>query len=177
MSTWTLDGKDSSIGFAVRHLMFSKVHGAFTRWTATLDLDESDVTRSRVTVKVEAASIDTRDASRDAHLKGAEFLDVARFPEVTFESRRVESLAESRVRVVGPLTVHGVTKDLTLDVERLGSGKDPWRGPRVSFRGTAVVNRKDFGVTHNPVLETGGVLLADKIEVTLALTATLQTTG
>jgi polyisoprenoid-binding protein YceI len=171
MSTWTLDTAHSTIGFAVRHMMFAKVHGAFTKWEAKLDLDETDVTKSKVTVTVDAASIDTRETQRDQHLKSADFLDVAKFPQITFESRMIVAEGAEKVQITGPLTVHGVTQDITLEIERLGSGKDPWGNQRLAFSGKTTINRKEFGVVYNQVLETGGVLVSEKIEVYLELQA------
>lgn len=168
-STWTLDTAHSTVGFSVRYMMLAKVHGAFTRWSATLELDDADVKSSRVTVKLDASSIDTREAQRDAHLRSPDFLDVAKYPDITFESRTIQSLGEDRVAITGPFTCHGVTRDITVDVTRVSRGEDPWGKQRIAFTGKTALSRKDFGVVYNVVHEKVGVLVADTIDVSLEL--------
>jgi polyisoprenoid-binding protein YceI len=163
--TWNIDAAHSGIQFAVRHMVVAKVRGAFTRWTATLTLDETDLTKSRVEVDVDAASIDTHNEQRDGHLRSADFFDVEKFPRLTFASKRIERLSEDTFKVVGDLTIHGVTREVALETELGGFGKDPWGKERVAFSGKTTIDRKDFGLTWNQVLEAGGVLVSDKVEI------------
>jgi len=169
LETWDIDTSHSSIGFWVRHLMVSKVHGKLSKWSGTLQVDEADPKKSRVDVEIDAASIDTHDAKRDEHLKSADFLDVAKHPKITFRSTAVEPKGKDRLQVTGDLTVRGVTKPVVLDVESAGKAKDPWGGERAGFSATTTIDRKDFGLTWNMALETGGVLVADKMNVQIEL--------
>jgi len=170
MATWSFDNSHSSIGFSVRHLMISKVRGHFNQWGGTFDYDEEDPTRSKLSVRIDAASIDTRDEKRDAHLRSPDFFDVEKFPALTFESTKVERDGDEFV-VTGDLTIHGVTRAVQLKVESLGATKDPWGGYRAGFSASTSVNRKDFGLTWNAALETGGVLVGDKIEIGIEIEA------
>ena len=170
MATWNFDNSHSSIGFSVRHLMISKVRGQFNQWSGTFDYDESDPTKSKLSVSIDAASIDTRDEKRDAHLRSPDFFDVEKFPALTFASTRVERDGDDFV-VTGDLTIHGVTRAVQLKVESLGQTKDPWGGQRAGFSATATINRKDFGMHFNMALETGGVLVGEKIEIAIEIEA------
>lgn len=169
--TWEFDLSHSSIQFHVRHLMVSKVHGRFGAWTGKLELDPADLTRSRLDVKIDAASVDTREPKRDDHLRSADFFDVANHPHLTFASTAIEKLDDDRYRVTGDLNIHGVTKQVTLDVEGGDIVKDPWGGTRTGFSARTTINRKDFGLHWNVALETGGFLVSDKIEITLEIEA------
>lgn len=169
--SWQIDTAHSAIQFAVRHMVISKVRGLFTRWDGALDFDETKPEASKVSVKIEAASIDTREPKRDEHLRSADFFDVAQYPTLTFESTKVEKRSETEYRIFGDLTIHGVTKHVELEAEYEGAGKDPWGGQRVGFQARTTISRKDFGLTWNQVLETGGALVADKIEITLDVEA------
>ena len=173
---WDIDVGHSAIHFWVRHLVISKVHGRFTRWTGTLALDEQDLTRSSVDVRIEAASLDTQVADRDTHLRSADFLDVAKHPELTFRSKRLEKAGEG-YRVVGDLTIRGVTREVTLEAEFGGSAKDPWGGRRAGFTARTSLDRRDFGLTWNAALEAGGVLVGEKVEVSLEVEALQQAAG
>jgi polyisoprenoid-binding protein YceI len=170
MATWSFDNSHSSIGFSVRHLMISKVRGHFNQWGGTFDYDEKDPTRSKLSVRIDAASIDTRDEKRDAHLRSPDFFDVEKFPALTFESTKVERDGDDFV-VTGDLTIHGVTRAVQLKVESLGATKDPWGGYRAGFSASTSVNRKDFGLTWNAALETGGVVVGEKIEIGIEIEA------
>jgi polyisoprenoid-binding protein YceI len=170
-SRWDFDQSHSSVNFHVRHLMVSKVHGRFHGWTGTLQLDDDDFSRSRVEVAIDAASIDTRDDKRDAHLRSPDFLDAERFPKLVFASTKVERVDADTARVFGDLTIHGVTRPVVLDVELSGQVKDPWGGVRTGFSAKTTINRKDFGLTWNMALETGGLLVGDKVEITLEVEA------
>lgn len=171
---WQIDGTHSSVGLTVRHMVISKVRGRFAKWNATLRLDTADLGRSAVEVDIEAASIDTGVADRDNHLRSPDFLDAQKFPTLRYRSRRVEVLSPERLRVVGDLTIRDVTREVPLEVEYGGQGKDPWGNQRVGFTATASLNRKDFGLAWNQVLETGGVLVADRVDVEIELQAIQQ---
>ena len=167
---WDFDLSHSSIGFHVRHLMVSKVHGRFTKWNGSLELDESDLTKSRLDVSIDAASVDTKEAKRDDHLRSADFFDVEKFPALTFKSTKIEKDGENYL-VTGDLTIRGITKSVKLEVEGGGQVKDPWGGTRTGFSAKTSVNRKDFGLTWNVALEAGGFVVGDKIEITLEIEA------
>ena len=171
MATWSIDAGHSAVHFGVRHMMFTKIRGRFTRWSGELRLDPSELPSSRVEVTIDAGSIDTGDAQRDAHLKSADFLDVERFPEVTFRSTKVEDLGEGKLRVSGELTIRGVTRPVVLDTEYAGRVKDPWGNDRAGFAARAAIDRTDFGLRWNQTLETGGLLVGNKVEIELELEA------
>jgi polyisoprenoid-binding protein YceI len=170
MATWSFDTSHSSIGFSVRHLMISKVRGRFDKWTGTFEYDESEPTRSTLAIRIDPASIDTRDEKRDAHLRSADFFDVEKFPELTFDSTKIERDGDNFV-VTGDLTIHGVTRGVQLKVESLGRGKDPWGGERAGFSAAAAINRKDFDMHFNMALEAGGVLVGEKVEIGIEIEA------
>ena len=172
--SWQVDGAHSAVSLTVRHMVISKVRGRFTRWSAKLALDTADLARSAVEVEIDAASIDTGVADRDAHLRSPDFLDAQKYPSLRYRSRRVEALSKDRLRVVGDLTIRDVTREVVLEVEYGGQGKDPWGNQRVGFTATASLNRKDFGLTWNQALETGGVLVADRVDVEIELQAIRQ---
>src|SRR6188768_771395 len=171
MTTWNIDTSHSGIHFSVRHMVIAKVRGAFDRFSGVVELDEANPEASKVSVRIEAASIDTREEKRDAHLRSADFFDVEKYPELTFTSTKIEKLGGDDYRVTGDLTIHGVTKEVVLDAESLGAGKDPWGNDRIAFSAKTAVNRKDFGLTWNQALETGGVLVGEKIEISLDVQA------
>jgi polyisoprenoid-binding protein YceI len=170
---WDLDVSHSAIQFHVRHMVISKVHGRFARWSGHLDLDERDLTRSAVDVRIDAASIDTQVADRDAHLRSADFLDVASHPEMTFRSTRIEKAGDG-YRVVGDLSIRGVTREVVLEAEFAGTGKDPWGNQRAGFSAKASIDRRDFGLVWNAALEAGGVLVGEKVEIAIELEAVKQ---
>jgi polyisoprenoid-binding protein YceI len=171
LEQWEFDLVHSSIGFWVRHLMVSKVRGRFARWSGKLELDEQAPAASRVELQIEAASIDTQEPQRDAHLRSADFLDVERFPSLTFKSTSVERVGEGDFRVRGDLTIRGTTLPVVLEVEDGGRVQDPWGGQRVGFSARTTLNRKDFGLGWNQMLETGGVVVGDKVEIALEVEA------
>jgi polyisoprenoid-binding protein YceI len=170
-NTWALDTAHSGISFSVRHMVVAKVRGRFATWTGSVELDESDLSRSRVEVEIDASSIDTGVAQRDQHLRSADFLDVEQFPTLRFQSKRIENVRGDRFDVMGELTLHGQTREVTLAVERGGQAKDPWGNQRAGFSARASILRSDFGLTWNQALETGGVLVADRIEIELDVQA------
>ena len=171
---WQVDGAHSAVNLTVRHMVISKVRGRFTKWNATLALDTADLARSAVEVEIEAASIDTGVADRDTHLRSADFLDAQQFPTLRYRSRRVEAPSKDRLRVIGDLTIRDVTREVVLDVEYGGQGRDPWGNQRVGFSATTSINRKDFGLTWNQALETGGLLVADRVDIEIELQAIRQ---
>jgi polyisoprenoid-binding protein YceI len=167
---WDIDVGHSAIHFWVRHMVISKVHGRFAKWSGAIALDAQDLTKSSVEVRVDAASIDTQVADRDTHLKSPDFLDVARYPELTFRSKKIEKAAGG-YRVTGDLTLHGVTKEVTLEAEFAGTGKDPWGNERAGFSAKAALDRREFGLTWNAAVEAGGVLVGEKVEIAIELEA------
>lgn len=169
-SAWDFDLSHSSLNFHVRHLMVSKVHGRFTTWTGTLELDETDLTKSRLEVTIDAASVDTKEPKRDDHLRSADFFEVEKFPHLTFKSTKVEKSGDD-YKVTGDLTIRGITKSVTLDVEGGDTVKDPWGGTRTGFSAKTSISRKDFGLTWNVALEAGGFVVGDKIDITLEIEA------
>jgi polyisoprenoid-binding protein YceI len=168
---WIIDAAHSGIQFTVRHMVISKVRGAFERYEGAIDFDEADPTASRVSVRIDTSSIDTHEPKRDEHLRSADFFDVATFPAIAFESKRIDRLGGDRYRVVGDLTIRGNTAEVELDAEYLGTGTDPWGNRRVGFQARGELSRKEFGLTWNQVLETGGVLVGDRIEIALDVQA------
>ena len=164
---WSFDIVHSSINFTVRHMVVSKVRGRFTKWDGTLTMDERDPSGGSVEVVIDAASVDTGVDQRDTHLRSADFFDVEHFPTLTFRSTRVEKAGAGALKVAGELTMHGVTRPVVLDVEYAGSAKDPWGGVRAGFSARASLDRKDFGLLYNQLLETGGVLVGEKVEIAI----------
>lgn len=172
LTTWELDHAHSNIDFTVRHMLVSKVRGRFTKWTGTLELDEKDFSRSRVAVTIDVASIDTQEPQRDAHLRSADFFEADKHPHIVFESTRVEPKGEN-LSVTGNLTIRGTKREVVLDVERGGViAKDPWGKRRAGFTATTTIDRKDFGVLYNQVLDHGGFALGDKVAITIDIEAT-----
>jgi polyisoprenoid-binding protein YceI len=170
--TFDIDASHSSIGFTVRHMVFTKVHGNFTKFAGKIELDGSDLGLAKVSATVDVGSLDTRDAKRDGHLKSPEFFDVAAHGAMTFASARIESAGGDRYKVHGDLTIRGVTKAVVLDAEYGGRGKDPWGGERIGIAATTTIDRRDFGLTWNQALETGGLLVGETISIALDVQAT-----
>jgi polyisoprenoid-binding protein YceI len=170
-SSWNLDTVHSGINFTVRHMVVSKVRGRFAKFGGSVALDERDVTRSAVEATIDASSIDTGTGQRDDHLRSADFFDVERFPEIRFRSTQIEKLGEDRYRLTGDLTIRDVTRPISLEAEYGGRGKDPWGNERVGFTAKGALDRKDFGLKWNQVLETGGVLVSDRVEIELEVQA------
>lgn len=174
-SIWTIDPAHTNVEFAVRHLMIATVKGRFADVAGTLTLDERDSTRSTVAVRIRAASIDTRVEQRDQHLRSADFFDVERYPELTFTSTRI-ALDGGGYRVTGDLTMHGVTRAVELRATEEGRTRDPWGNDRVAFSASTTLNRKDFGLGWNQLLETGGVVVGDEIRIALDVELVLRQT-
>lgn len=170
-SNWTIDSTHSGINFSIRHMVVSKVRGRFTKYNGVLNLDEADLTQSVVEATIDAASVDTGTAQRDDHLRSSDFFDAEKYPELRFRSTRLERVAQDRYRVVGELTIRDTTKEVTLDVEYGGRAKDPWGNERIGFIAKTSIDRKDFGLGWNQVLEAGGVLVGDRVEIELEVQA------
>jgi polyisoprenoid-binding protein YceI len=167
-TTWNIDPAHSVAEFKVKHMMISNVKGHFAKVSGTLTLDESDLTKSRVEAVIEAASLETRDAQRDAHLKSADFFDAEKFPTLSFKSTRVNPGRDGELTVDGDLTIHGVTRSVGFSVEGpTPPAKDPWGNTRVAVSATTKINRKDLGLTWNATLETGGILVGEEVAITL----------
>jgi polyisoprenoid-binding protein YceI len=169
--TYNIDPVHSSVHFSVRHLMVSNVRGEFSKLSGTIQADPANPTGSSVEATIDIDSINTRDAGRDAHLKGPDFFDIEKFPTMTFRSTSIV-LEDGGAKVTGDLTLHGVTKPVILEVE--GSTdeiKDPWGNQRIGLSATAKLSRKEFGLTWNAALETGGVMVGDEVKVTIDLQA------
>jgi polyisoprenoid-binding protein YceI len=166
-AAWRIDPAHSHVEFAVRHLMISTVKGRFSDVAGTVTMHGTDVATAAVDVMIGAASIDTREAQRDAHLRSADFFDVDRFPVLTFKSRRVDARPAGRFALVGDLTIHGVTREVALDVTSEGAGRDPWGNERMGFSAKGVLNRKDFGLVWNQLLETGGIAVGDEVKIAI----------
>jgi polyisoprenoid-binding protein YceI len=171
---WEIDSSHSSVHFAVRHLVIAKVRGTFTRWSGTVEVPDSDFSKATVAVAIDAASISTGVEQRDAHLKSADFFDVAEYPELRFVGKRTEVRSGDDIDVVGDLTIKGITREIVLHVERLGQAKDPWGNLRAAFSAKTSIDRKDFGLTWNQALETGGVVVGDRIEIEAEIQAVKQ---
>jgi polyisoprenoid-binding protein YceI len=171
---WEIDSSHSSMHFSVRHLVIAKVRGSFARWSGTLQVPDGDFLRATVDVTIDASSIDTGVADRDTHLKSADFFDVARYPELRFVGKRVQPRSGADIDVVGDLTIKGVTREVVLRVEQHGQAKDPWGNVRAAFTAKTSIDRKDFGLMWNQVLETGGVLVGDRVETEAEIEAVKQ---
>ncbi|MGW1987099.1 YceI family protein [Streptomyces collinus] len=168
---YTIDPAHSTIGFVARHAMVTNVKGGFQEFTGTLRLDGEKPEQSTATIDVTMESIDTGNADRDGHLKSADFFKTDEFPAMTFRSTRAEALGGDDYRITGDLSLLGVTKPLTIDLEFNGAAKDPFGNERVGFEGKAEILRSEWGLTWNAALETGGVLISDKIKLIFDISA------
>jgi polyisoprenoid-binding protein YceI len=174
MSTWKIDIAHSAIAFSVRHMVVSRARGRFTRWNGQIEFDPDQPLKSKVEITIDPTSVDTADAQRDEHLRSQDFFEVAKYPEASFRSTKIEDLGGDRFRVTGDLTVHGVTKPVVLDAVFEGSATDPWGGERAGFSASTTIDRREFGLGWNKLLETGGVLVSDKVELQLEVEAVKQ---
>jgi polyisoprenoid-binding protein YceI len=165
---WTIDPAHSAAHFSVRHLMISNVRGEFSKLSGSVTLDPADLTRSTVNVSLDTSSINTREPQRDEHLRSADFFDVANHPSISFRSTRIASAGPENFKLTGDLTIRGVTKEVTFDVEGpTPSIKDPWGNQRSGVTATAKINRKDFGLVYNSVIEGVGVAVGDAVSITI----------
>jgi polyisoprenoid-binding protein YceI len=173
-TTWQIDATHSAVELAVKHMMFTTVRGRFKDVTGTIVVDDANPANSSVNVDVPAASLDTGVADRDAHLRGADFLDVEKHPLLTFRSTRIEGSFQNegdKFRLVGDLTIRGVTKEVAFEATFEGTGTDPWGGTRAGARATARIDRRDWGLVWNQALETGGILVSNDVRIDIELQA------
>ncbi len=169
--TYDIDASHSTIGFVARHAMIAKVRGAFNEIEGAGHFDADDPTRSTLEVVIRTASVDTRNADRDGHLRSADFFDVDNHPTMTFTSTGVEAVDESTYAVTGDLTIKGITRPVVFDVQLGGTAVDPWGNTRLGLEGSAVVNRKDWDLTWNTALDAGGVLVGEKVTLEFEISA------
>jgi polyisoprenoid-binding protein YceI len=162
---WQVDTSHTHINFHVRHMMVAKVRGEFQKYNLVVNFDEAQPSNSTVFVEIDASSINTRDAQRDGHLTSPDFLNVGEYPYLTFRSKRVEQIDAQTGRLIGDLTIRDVTREVVLNVDYSGVAKSPWGTTTAGFCGTTTINRKDWGLTWNQTLETGGVLVGDQIAI------------
>jgi polyisoprenoid-binding protein YceI len=165
-TTWNIDASHSHVEFSVRHLMISTVKGRFGEVSGKVVADDANPAGAQIEATINVASIDTREAQRDAHLRSADFFDAENFPTLTFRSTRIEK-AGDELKVTGDLTIRGTTREVVLDVTSEGRVKDPWGGERAGYSATTKIKRSDFGLTWNMALETGGVVVGDDIKIAL----------
>jgi len=171
---WEIDSSHSGIHFSVRHMVIAKVRGQFTRWSGTVVTEDAGLNGLQVEATIDAASIETGVAERDAHLKSADFLDTARFPDIKFRSQSVEKRGGEHLRVTGALIIHGVSRDVVLEVEYAGQTTDPWGNERAGFTAKTSIDRRDFGLAWNQVLEAGGLVVGDRVDIEIEVEAVKQ---
>ena len=174
VSTWNIDTSHSVIQFSARHLVVSKVRGRFNKWSGQIFDDPVKPAASSVQVTIEPASLDTAEPQRDTHLRSADFFEVEKYPQASFKSTSVKDLGGGKLRIAGDLTIRGVTKPVTLEAVLEGSGKDPWGGERIGFSASTTIDRREWGLKWNQALETGGLVVSEKIELTLEVEAVKQ---
>jgi polyisoprenoid-binding protein YceI len=167
-STWQLDPAHSAAQFSVRHLAISTVRGAFSKVTGTVIFDDKDVSKSSVDVTIDVSTVDTREPNRDKDLRSDHFFDVAQYPTMTFKSKKVEQAGTGKLKITGDLTIHGVTKEVVLDVDGPSAPvKDPWGNQRVAVNATTKINRQDYGVKWNATMDNGGVVVGDDVAINI----------
>ena len=170
ITTWQIDPQNTAAGFAVKHLMISTVRGQFKGVTGTVNWDDQDISKSTVDITIDANTVDTSEPKRDADLKSDKFFDVAKYPTITFKSKKIEQVSAGKLKITGDLSIHGVTKEAVLDVEGpTPPVKDPWGNTRVAANATTKVNRQDFGVKWNANMDGGGVVVGDDVAITIDL--------
>jgi polyisoprenoid-binding protein YceI len=173
-TTWQIDPNHTLVEFSAKHLMITTVKGRFGKVSGSIVVNDQNPDLSRVEAEIDAATLDTRTEQRDQHLRSPDFLDVEKYPTISFRSRRVQGSSKSpgdEFQVIGDLTIHGTTREVALDAVYEGEGKDPWGGERVSFSATTKIDRRDFGLTWNQALETGGLLVGNDIKISLEVQA------
>jgi polyisoprenoid-binding protein YceI len=169
--TWDIDPSHTRLGFAARHAMVATVRGGFDVFSGQIEIDEANPAASSATVEIDAASISTGNAQRDEHVRGADFLDVATHPTITFRSTSAEKVDDDEYKLIGELTIKGVAQPVTLDLEFQGSSKDPFGNTRAGFEGKTTINRKDWGLSWNVAIEGGGILVGEKVKLELDVSA------
>jgi polyisoprenoid-binding protein YceI len=168
-TVWKIDPDHSTAEFSIRHMMITNVKGHFRGINGELVGDPTDLTTADVNLTIDINTVDTRQPDRDKHLRSADFFDVEKYPLMTFRSTRITRIDDNRYRVVGDLSIHGVTKETEAEVVYEGQGADPWGNVRAGFSATATINRKDFGLTWNVALETGGIMVGDQVKISVEL--------
>lgn len=168
---YDIDPAHSRLGFVARHAMVTKVRGSFSQFTGSFDVDSSNLSASKAQVTIQVASVDTHNEQRDGHLRTNDFFDAPNHPEITFTSTRIEQIADDTFTVTGDLTIKGITRPVTVELVYTGSAVDPYGNTRVGFEGVSTINRSDFGITFNATLDTGGVLVSDKITLEFDISA------
>ncbi len=172
--TWKIDETHTTIGFTARHAMVAKVRGRFTDFDGTLTIDAQSPEKSTANVSIKSASFDTGNSDRDTHVKSPDFLDVEKNPELTFASTSIKHVSGNDFVVSGDLTISGVTHSVEVGLTYVGTSQDPWGGTRIGFEGKTEISRKDFGLTWNVLLETGGVLVSEKVRIEIDVEAVKQ---
>ncbi len=167
VSTWQIDSTHTAVGFAVKHLMISSVKGHFSDVSGTLRGNISEPENFSLDIKIGTASVDTRQAQRDAHLRSPDFFDAETFPSIEFKGKRIDGDVANEFKLYGDLTIRGVTRELVLDVTNEGSVRDPWGGDRIGFSAKSKLDRRDFGLTYNQALEAGGWVVGDEIKLSV----------
>ncbi|MFB5190187.1 YceI family protein [Alicyclobacillus fastidiosus] len=173
-TTWAVDASHSEIGFSAKHMMFTTVRGSFKKFEATVTADPEDLSTAEIDFTIDVASVDTRNEDRDNHLRSGDFFDVENYPTITFKATEIKTTGEHEYDMTGDVTIHGVTKPVTFHVAYQGTGKNPWGAEVAGFEATATISRKDFGLTYNAALETGGVLISDQVKLNLEIQASKQ---
>ena len=166
-TTWQLDASHSSIGFSVKHLMIATVKGSFGKYEASFSGDEKDLSKATVNVNIDVASIDTSNDQRDGHLRSPDFFDAEKYGNITFVGKRIDGNAFGDFKLVGDLTIRGVTKEVVLDATFEGRAKDPWGNSRLGYTAKGKINRSDFGLNWNQALEAGGVLVSEEVKISV----------
>lgn len=177
VQTYAIDPSHSRMGFTVRHMGFTKVRGSFEQFEGVVRMVPGDLSTIEAEATIQAQSITTNEARRDEHLRSADFFEVERYPTITFKSTEVRDISDDSFTLVGEFTMHGVTKTVELEGTYLGEGTDPWGGTRIALEARTTVNRKEYGLNWNAVLETGGVLVSEKVDIELEIQAVQQQEG
>lgn len=173
-SKWVVDPSHTLVEFAVKHMMIATVKGRFTGVQGVIYADPADMTTAEIEGTIDAATVNTGEPQRDQHLRSADFFDVEKYPYITFKSKKIERTGDNEYKLTGDLTIHGVTKEVTLDLTVEGQGKDPWGNERLGLSAEGRINRKDFGLHWNALLETGGVLVGEQVRISIQVEAIKQ---
>lgn len=173
-SKWVVDAAHSSLDFSIRHMMVANVKGTFHDFSAAIEADPSDLTTADIRFAVELASVDTRNADRDNHLRSGDFFEIEKFPQMTFVSTSIAKTGEGEYLVSGDLTIRDVTNSESFKVSSEGTGKDPWGNEKAGFSAAGTINRSDYGLTYNAALETGGILIGDQVKISIEIEASKE---
>jgi polyisoprenoid-binding protein YceI len=174
-STWQIDPAHTAAGFSVKHMMIATVRGQFKGVKGTVNWDDQDISKSSIEVSIDATTVDTGEAKRDTDLKSANFFDVATYPTITFKSTKVEQVSAGKLKITGDLTIHGITKQVALDVEGPSNAiKDPYGKTRVAANATTTINRLDYGIRWNTKMDNGSVIVSDQVNISIDVEMTRQ---